>query len=219
MMIDVFGTEEYYDNWTETSPVDEVFDVADYVEDEWNYFMAYDEYEIDVYGITHTEIPESELKSDVDDRDDLEVRREDMHDWLEDNWPAYDDVNIEAIIVLDYVEGNVPPGQARKGVAGRDWFIKDRIAWVNMEHFPTNGHHVETQHYGVAVHELMHTYGTEHEDGVIFSTEEASFMPQLSYDADDLDCYAHATQSTHRISSMSTCSVEEIEDHVDDHIN
>ena len=226
MEIHVVGTEVFYNNWTETFAPSEPREVADYVEEEWNSFMDDNKYEITVFGFNDydVEVPESEIKSDINDRYDLGDRREDIHDWLEDNWSPYADLYIEAIIVLDYIESGseLPIGQATNGTAGRDgWLVSDRVALVDMANFPEDDvrFHGQTQHYGVAVHELMHKYDTLHEDGAIFSSEEATFMPQFNDDEDDVDCYAHEEKSAQRKAFMTYCSVEKIEDHVDDHIS
>lgn len=220
MRIDVIGTEVYHDNWTETDPGSEIYDVADYINDNWNWYLDSD-YEVTTIGYALTEIPEGPLTSNVNDSGDVSDRREDIHDWLLDNYSRYDDFHIEAIIVLDYVEGSsVPLGQATLGTAGRDgWFFNyNRVGWVNMEAFPRGSwsYHSETQHYGTAVHELQHLYDVQHSHGGRYNLGEGSFVLPANHDGGV--CFDNSDPDV-RGKRITLCSQDVIEDHTDSHIN
>ena len=219
MEIDILTTEEY--NNKGDNSYYETQEVADYVQYEWNYWMATNNhittYEWSQYAV---EVPESQIKSDVSSSDDLSDRRDDIHDYLSSEWSRYDDLTCEGVIVLDYIDqSNVPLGQASIGTAGKKGGLfadYSRVAVVNMAKYPRPGnkYHRDTQHYGTAFHELLHLYGVRHIHGTLRSEGKGSFILPSTYEpGKDTSCNEESDNLVKREEYLSVCSQRQIRDH------
>lgn len=214
-VIDIIGTEDFYDGFEDSDPVTRRNDLTDWCSNVWEAeIRGSGQYDATFYSMSRSavEIPSSALSQCYAGNDcpTLSARLTDSRVWLSDNYQYWDLAS--SVMVLDYYPGD----DQRLGVAYGDRAGTNyKVGIINM-HFEDTNYYDDIRHDslirsdGVTMHELAHNYSADHSDSEIHASGDVT----LVHSGASYYCYDSGASPSRTIGRYGGCTKAAIRNYI-----